>query len=79
MEFDHLNLQMSQKFMNGFGKEAKDFQDVGVPTMKMRMVKTREELALYKKTARIADIGGFAVRQAIAEGVHEHEITSIGK
>ena len=70
---------MFEKFKTGFGKDTKGFKDVGVPLMKTRMVKTKEELDLYKETAKIADIGGFAAKKAMKEGAHEHEVAAAGK
>ena len=52
-----------------------EFHDVGEMTMKMRMVKSSEELELYRKTAKIADLGGFAARQVIQENVSEYQIS----
>ena len=51
-----------------------DLMDIGDATMKMRMVKSPEEIELIKNGSRIADIGGYACRAAIAEGVPEYEI-----
>ena len=48
--------------------------DVGNATMRMRMIKSAEEIDLIKNAARIADIGGFACRAAIAEDVPEYEV-----
>ena len=42
--------------------------------MKMRMIKSPEEIELIKQGARIADLGGEAVVNAIKEGAAEHEI-----
>jgi creatinase len=42
--------------------------------MRMRMVKSKAEIALIKEGARIADIGGAAGVEAIVEGVPEHEV-----
>lgn len=42
--------------------------------MKMRMIKSPEEIELIKQGARIADLGGEAVVKAIKEGAAEHEI-----
>ena len=46
--------------------------------MQMRMVKSAEEIALIKHGARIADIGGQAVHDAIAVGVPEYEVALAG-
>ena len=48
--------------------------DAGAATMRMRMIKSAEEHALIRDGAAIADIGGAACVEAIAEGVPEHEI-----
>jgi creatinase len=48
--------------------------DIGVATMRMRMIKSDEEIALIKEGARIADIGGWAGIEAIDEGVPEYEV-----
>lgn len=42
--------------------------------MKMRMIKSPQEIELIKQGARIADLGGEAVVKAIKEGAAEHEI-----
>ena len=42
--------------------------------MRLRMVKSEEEIALIREGARIADIGGHACREAIAVGVPEYEV-----
>ena len=76
VEFDTLNLQMVQRFQTTFNKT--DFADIAPAAMKMRMVKSSEEHELYRKTARIADMGGFAVREAIREGVTEHQVAMQG-
>jgi len=71
-----LNLQMMKRFQSALNQP--DFADIGEDTMKMRMIKSTEEHELYRKTARIADMGGFAVRELIKEGVPEHAIAMHG-
>ena len=56
VEHDHLNLQMLKRFQSALNQP--DFADIGEDTMKMRMIKSTEEHELYRKTARIADMGG---------------------
>ena len=51
-----------------------DFVDVAAPSMRMRMIKSAEEIKHITKMTRIADIGGAAVVEAIAVGVPEHEV-----
>ena len=48
--------------------------DAGEATMRMRMIKSAEERALIRDGAAIADIGGAAGVEVIAEGVPEHEV-----
>ena len=72
LEFDHVSLDTYGKIKKVLPKA--DLVDVGDATMKMRMVKTAEEIEVTKTGARIAEIGGYACRAAIAEGVPEYEI-----
>eukprot|EP00093_Oithona_nana_P012439 12439.XXX_604675_603152_1 [CDS] Oithona nana genome sequencing. len=76
IEEDHMTLQAKQRLATYL--DVQSFKDVGESTMEMRMVKSPEEHELYRKTARIADLGGFAVRDAIKEGVPEYEIALHG-
>lgn len=55
-----------------------DLVDVSAATMAQRMVKSDEEIALIKEGARIADHGGAAVVEAVAEGVPEYEVALAG-
>ena len=52
--------------------------DVSEAYMRMRMVKSKEEIAVIKQSARAADMAGFAIRDAIKEGMAEYELTQIG-
>lgn len=72
LEFDWVHLDSHRKFSDAL-PYAK-FVDVSQPTMKMRMIKSPEEIELIKQGARIADLGGEAVVKAIKEGAAEHEI-----
>ena len=76
VEYDHMPLQNLEKMKAAF--PSSDFSDIGVPTMKMRMIKSEEEIAVIKNGARVADIGGAAIREAIAVGVPEYEIALAG-
>ena len=77
VEFDHLTLQNQQKLLAVLGEV--ELVDIGVPTMQMRMIKSSEEIALIRQGARIADVGGVAVRDAIAAGVPEYEVALAGE
>ena len=54
------------------------FVDVGEPTMRMRMVKSNEEIELIRQGARIADLAGDVVKKVIREGVSEHKVVAVG-
>ena len=72
VEFDHMNLDAHRKL--GDALPGAELVDVGQATMRMRMFKTEEELAVIRNGARVGDIGGAACVAAIAGGVPEHEV-----
>lgn len=77
VEYDHLNLEMYGKFTAVF--EGAQMLDIAPHTMKLRMVKSAEEIALIKEGARIADHGGEAIRAAIKEGAREIDVAMAGR
>ncbi len=76
VEFDHLTVERFAK-MEAALPHAELF-DIGVETMRQRMVKSTEEIALIESAAQIADIGGRACVDAIAPGTGEHEVALAG-
>src|SRR5699024_1026561 len=46
--------------------------------MRQRMIKSAEEIEVIKHSARIGDIGGEAIREAIREGISEYEVALVG-
>lgn len=76
IEFDHVQLHTLDKIKSAL--PAAKFVDIAVPTMSMRMIKSAEEIAVIKNGARVADVGGAAIREAIAVGVPEYEIALAG-
>jgi len=72
IEFDHMNLQTQKKLATALPNT--EFIDIGEATMKLRMIKSNEEIDHITRMARIADMGGTACVDAIASGVGEHEI-----
>jgi creatinase len=72
VEFDHVSLQAFAKLQAALPQV--DFVDIAEPAMRLRMVKSAEEIALIREGARVADIGGAACADAIAAGVAEHEV-----
>ena len=72
IEFDHVTLQNRRKLEDTF--PGAELVDISGPVMRMRMVKSPEEIELIKIGAQVADIGGQACRDAVGEGVPEHEV-----
>ena len=76
IEFDHINLDLHKQLVEAL--PGVEFVDIGQTTMWMRTIKSAEEIALIREGAKTADIGGEAIRAAIAPGVGEHEIALAG-
>ena len=72
IEFDHITVENLRKLQGAL--PAAELIDVSKPTMPMRMVKSDEEIAWIRESARVADIGGAACVEAIAVGVPEYEV-----
>jgi len=72
IEFDHVNLQNRDKLQAAL--PAAGFVDISPATMRLRMVKSAEEIAHITEMTRIADLGGAACVEAAAPGVGEHEV-----
>jgi creatinase len=72
IEFDHVNVDFRKSLQDAF--PGVEFVDVAAPAMKMRMIKSDEEIKHITKMTHIADIGGAACVEAIAVGVPEHEV-----
>ena len=72
LEFDHINLNLIQKIKDSFSES--DVEDISQDCMKLRMIKSSEEIAIIREGARIADIGGAACIEAISEGVPEYQV-----
>ena len=77
IEGDHLTLMARDKLSDAFSNAT--LVDIAPATMRQRMVKSDAEIALIKEGARVADIGGFAIHQAIREGASEIEIAMQGR
>jgi len=76
IEGDHLTLAMAARLDDTFGAERIDVSD---DLMRARMVKSAEEIALIREGARIADIGGAAIRDAIRPGAREIDAAMAGR
>ncbi len=72
IEFDHVDIEF--KNLLEFHFPDAEFVDIAAPSMKLRMIKSDEEIAHIAQMTRIADLGGAAVVDAIGIGVPEHEV-----
>ena len=72
IEFDHINLDTMALLRSEFPDM--EFVDIAAPSMKLRMVKSAEEIVHITEMARIADIGGAACCEATKAGTPEHEV-----
>ncbi|KAK3863726.1 hypothetical protein Pcinc_030525 [Petrolisthes cinctipes] len=75
VEEDHLSLQAATKLRTHLTNK---LIDVSEATMKMRMVKSKEEIAVIKNSAATADLGGWACAEALGVGVPEYEVALAG-
>ena len=76
VEGDHLSLQAAARLREM--SHAIELVDIAADCMRQRMLKSAEEIELIRAGARVADLGGAAVVEAIGEGVPEHEIALAG-
>ena len=77
IEGDHLTLAARQK-MESLNRNLQ-VEDISNDIMTLRMIKSAEEIALIKGGARVADIGGAAVRDAIGIGAREIDVAMAGR
>ena len=77
IEYDHVTLEIKEKFKSLFSFSK--FNDVGKKLMKLRMIKSDEEIDIIKNGARIADIGAEEIVKHIKVGASELEIATVGR
>lgn len=76
-EADHLTMERAEK-LNAFLKPKRGM-DIAPATMEQRMRKSAAEIVMIKHGANVADVGGYAIRDAIREGATELEISIAGR
>ena len=76
-EMDHLTILQSEK-LTAFLSPA-TILDVSLATMQQRVHKSPAELDLIRHGAQVADVGGYAVRDAIKVGVREIDVAMAGR
>ncbi len=76
-EADHLTLVQRDK-MEDFLRPV-TMVDLSNATMYQRMHKSDAEIALIREGARVADVGGYAIREAVKAGVREIDVAMAGR
>lgn len=72
IEYDFASVEMQRRYQGIFPQA--EIVDCSLAVMFMRTIKSAEEIDIIKHGAQVADIGGAACVEAIAEGVPEHEV-----
>ncbi|GGB25594.1 creatinase [Flexivirga endophytica] len=76
VEDDQLPLILRQRLAAAL--DGAELVDVSQAAMRQRMIKSPEEIEVIKHGARIGDLGGEAIRQAIKVGATEYEVALAG-
>jgi creatinase len=76
IEGDHMTLAAKATLDRMLDRQTRD---IAAEVMRLRMVKSAAEIALIEDGARIADIGGQAIHDAIMVGAREIEVAMAGR
>ena len=77
IENDHVTLEMKEKLISIFSSSK--FNDISKELMKLRTIKSAEEIQIIKNGARIADLGAEEMVKHIKVGANELEIAIAGR
>jgi creatinase len=77
IENDHITLDINEKLNSIFSFA--NFKDISKELMKLRMIKSQEEIVIIKNGARIADLGAEEIAKCIKVGESELEIAITGR
>ncbi len=77
VEGDHMTLA-AQTALTAFLSPSK-VTDIAPATMRQRMMKSPAEIDLIRTGAAVADVGGYAIREAIHEGTREIDVAMAGR
>ena len=77
IENDHITLDVKEKLNSIFSFS--NFNDISKELMKLRMIKSKEEISIIKNGARIADLGAEEMIKYIKVGQSELEIAIAGR
>ena len=76
-EADHLTLERSEK-LNAFLQPSRGV-DIAPAAMLQRMHKSAAEIDLIRAGANVADVGGYAIREAVRVGAREIDVAMAGR
>ena len=76
-EADHLTL-LQQGKMRSFLNPSSE-TDIAPATMQQRMRKSPAEIELIRAGAAVADVGGYAIKDAVKQGVREIDVAMAGR
>lgn len=76
-EADHMTLAQ-KSLMDDFLRPTRTI-DLAAATMRQRMHKSPAEIDLIRQGAQVADVGGYAIREAIKPGVREIDVAMAGR
>ena len=76
-ESDHLTLLQKGKLESFLSPS--NLVDLYQPTMVQRMGKSEAEIEMIRAGAAVADVGGFAIRDAVKEGAREIDVAMAGR
>ena len=77
IENDHVTIEIKEKLNSLFSFSK--FKDVSKDLMKLRIIKSKEEIEIIRNGARIADIGAEEIVKHIKVGASELEIAMTGR
>lgn len=77
IEGDHLTMAQQEKLLAFVAPRA--VVDMAPATMQQRMLKSAAEIELIRAGAAVADVGGYAIREAIRPGLREIDIAMAGR
>jgi creatinase len=76
-EGDHLTLMQKAKLESFLSPS--NMVDLYIPTMHQRMAKSAAEIDMIRAGAAVADVGGYAIRDAVKEGAREIDVAMAGR
>lgn len=76
-EADHMTLLQKGK-LDSFLRPSRTV-DLADTTMRQRMHKSAAEIALIRQCCKVADVGGYAIRDAVREGTREIDVAMAGR